>query len=89
MQTVVVVEADDIGGDIDLGLRVVGILALPHPFHFEIQEEAFGNCIDAPMSRNHCGHGQIRQDYWIKLPYNVSLQAAMNFLVGHAFRRST
>ena len=43
MQTFAVIEADDVVGDVDPGFGVVGIVALPHPFHFEVQEEAFSN----------------------------------------------
>jgi len=56
VQTFAVVEADGVGGDIDLGLCVVGIFALPHPFHFEIQEETFRDGVDAPMSGGQAIH---------------------------------
>lgn len=36
-----VVEADDVIGDVIFCFRLVGISALPHPLHVEIQEEAF------------------------------------------------
>ena len=50
MQTFAVIEADDVVGDVDSGFRVVGIVALPHPFHFEIQEEAFSNSVVPTVS---------------------------------------
>ena len=37
-----VVEVDDVVSDVILGLGLVGILALPDTFHFEVQEEALG-----------------------------------------------
>lgn len=81
MQTLTVVEANDVGNDIDLGHRVLGIAALPHPFHFEIQEEAFGDGIDAPMSRNVCCSRQIHEYEWIKFSDDISFRTALNFLV--------
>ena len=40
VQTHVVVETDDVVGDVVRGLSVVGVVALPHPLHLQIQEEA-------------------------------------------------
>jgi hypothetical protein len=40
MQTHAVVEADDVVSDVIGGLAVIGVIALPDAFHFEVQEEA-------------------------------------------------
>ena len=45
MQAFAVVEPDDVVGDINPGFGLGGIVALPHPFHFKIQEEAFSNSV--------------------------------------------
>jgi hypothetical protein len=52
MQAFAVVETDDVVNDGGPGFGVIGIVALSHPFHFKVQKEAFGNSVDAPMSRN-------------------------------------
>jgi hypothetical protein len=59
MQMFAVVEADDVDGDIDSCFGMVGIFPLPYPFHFEIQEEAFGSSVDAPMSSGHRRNMQV------------------------------
>ena len=41
MEPDAVVEADDVVGDVSDGFSVIGIVALPNPFHLQIQEEAF------------------------------------------------
>jgi hypothetical protein len=65
VQTFTVVEADDVVGDIDFCLRVVGIFALLNPFHFQIQEEAFRDGIVPAVSfaahaANEAVTGQLR-----------------------------
>ncbi len=50
MQAFAVIKADDVVGDVDPGFSVVGIVALPYPFHFKIQEEAFSNSVVPTVS---------------------------------------
>jgi hypothetical protein len=45
MQAFAVVEANDLGSDIEVGLSPVGVFSLPHAYHFEVQKEAFGHGI--------------------------------------------
>ena len=40
VQPHVVVEADDVLGDVARGLGMVGVVALPDPLHLQVQEEA-------------------------------------------------
>jgi hypothetical protein len=54
VQSGVVVETDDVIGDVSFGLGLIGISALPDLLHFEVQEEAFGHGVDASMSKNLC-----------------------------------
>ena len=49
MQSGAVIEADDVVGDVIFRFRLVGIGTLPDPLHYEIQEEAFGDCVGAVL----------------------------------------
>ena len=50
MQAFAVVEADDVIGDVNPGFSVVCLVALPYPFHFKVQEEAFSNSVVPAVS---------------------------------------
>lgn len=47
MEPDAVVEADDVVGDVSDCFGVIGIVALPNPFHLQIQEEALHDGVDA------------------------------------------
>ena len=54
VQSLAVVEADDVVSDIIPGLGMICVLALPDTFHLEVQKKAFGDGVDAPISRSFC-----------------------------------
>jgi len=59
-----------------------------YPFVLQAVEEALCGSVDAPMSSGAARIGQIGQNEGVQLPDDISLEAAMNLLLGHAFLRS-
>ncbi|MGF6979872.1 hypothetical protein QFZ94_008389 [Paraburkholderia sp. JPY465] len=60
-----------------------------NPFIFQAVEEALRRRVDAPMSRSAGRIGQVGQNERVQLPDDIALQAAVNFLVRHAFLGSS
>ena len=45
MQPFAVVKVHDVIGDVIDGFLVVGVIALPHPLHFQVEEEGFHDAV--------------------------------------------
>lgn len=56
IDSLAVIEADDVVGNVSPGLGMVGILALPDARYLVVKEEAFSHGIDAPMSSVRASH---------------------------------
>lgn len=64
----------------DAGPRYIpsGVVLMVHQLGFQGMEEAFGHCIDAPMSSRYCSVAQISQDKRIQFSYNVTFETTMD-----------
>lgn len=81
MYAPVVVKVSDVVRDVAPGEFVTAVLLLTDPFTLQAPEEALDHRVDAPMSRETRRIGEISEDERVKLPHDIALQAAMNFLV--------
>jgi hypothetical protein len=79
------IEADDVVGDVGPGFSMIDILPSPAPFHFKVYEEALRDGVDASMSRSLLGCGQLSAKQRKYFSDDISLETAMDFLVGDAF----
>ncbi len=89
MTTAAVVKHFDIFEQIGRRVLMRPVACGVNPFVLQAVEEAFRRGIDAPMSSNVRRIGQIGKDERVQLPYDIALQAPVDFLVRHAFLRPT
>ena len=68
---------------------MIAICTFTDALSFETAEEALHYGVDAPMSSNMRRIGQIGEDERVQLSYDIALQAAVDFLIRHAFLRPT
>jgi hypothetical protein len=89
MDAPVVVKVSDVTRYIALGLFVTAVLLFTDPFALQASEEPLDHRVDAPMSRSRRRIGQISQDERVQFADDITLQAAVDLLVRHAFLRPT
>ena len=82
-----VIKHFDVFEEVRRGVLVRSVARGMHSLVLQAVEEAFRRRVDAPMSIDTRRIGQISQDERVQLPDDVALQAAMDFLVRHAFLR--
>jgi ferric hydroxamate transport system permease protein len=75
--------ADPASRIVAMALLLTGTLA--NAFAFQAAKEALHHRVDAPMSSCTRRIGQISQNERVQFPDDIAFQAAVNFLVRHAF----
>ena len=72
MQSLAVVEANDVVSNIGHCFAVVGVVFLPDSLHLQVHKESLCDGVDAPMSSKRCRVFQVGQDKWVKFTNDIA-----------------